>query len=1419
METPEATPEERPERETSLTREALGFVPGVGTALDVADIAQDVREKDYVGAGINTAAAVLGLIPGVGRVAGKGLKAATKAFRQADIDDAKKLMDDPTAKDAWQKEFKNPFKQKRVPEVKEAAEKLSEGKITSREYRDTVKAYQPIQPITDETFPKLPTLKEIAGSLHENKVAKGIVGVNKSIPDGTRVGSRLDIPAYQDYNTWVVSLHDGKKLGGEVIGYGQTAILKDVEFMTAAKGGLKIAKGADKNTIGRIHGDYFNADPEDVHELSKKLLNDPEWTQVGMNPFRHSFFYNKATGKPVFKADEVIQVGPLVLAKGVKTPSVSDLRSLKVKTPDKKIRMFNEGGDVMEDQMNFAFMNEGGFLDGQPHVFNEGGVLADDGVERDPVSGNEVPSGSMAEEVRDDIPAMLSEGEYVVPADVVRYHGIQTFEDLRNEAKVGLQRMDADGRIGGQPVEEQDELPFSIEELEVTEAYRGGIMGFQEGGDTGSYEEAFGQPYTPGQRYGTMGTAQLGFQLRNFTNPKTGKTVTIPFFNGKPMQYIPPDFTASDVAGSGGGTFDPAADERDRQEREAEAVRQRNLQSGIVMAEPSYKPPTSFEDFTAADWQRYNSQRRGVLSSITRKLPILGYFQGLNEKAARDFALEALRTGKNPETGTVLSQEEIKALNDVATAPLNKSLLESLQTVIDLQQPDFFELEQDRTISADPNMLPSATADTDLSPFEDAAQQAVTDAIQFTPADDTNIDTVAQKAFEILNNDPSADAIIPSATTKNKYSIFNLGNLIAPANAQEMTPELRNLIASSSQYNGGIVSVATGGVNRTRNYADRDISLSSEDIDNLATMAYAEASVDGEIGMGAVANSILNRWEIINNPNLNAIGFDGSVIKTNKAGIFGADGSSMSDILFAKDNNNVFQYSPAGDGRYNQIKQFLANNPAEKEKAMNAVKLGLQPSLLKKKLETETDLPLWKTITILESTNFLNEDIATNPTKGLNNKADLLSHTFSTNGADFSLDTIKLPLAKPDVIDTLGATEVQPYTPSSDDVPFAALEQNRTIGEPLDVSDSVSSEILYTRGFTPEAKELELKAQQNAITEQNLQSAVDTNAFRDSLRNIDFDDMTTIQKFEPTFGAMDLPSQPDFQPSFVMDYGYGTAGSPDPVSVTPRQDYKLYDFNRFKTAVSDALNFFGIGERETRPLDPKIGQLPANLPSGFQFYKPQLKNVPTTMSRASLAEQTQNLLQKPDVAGVSSIRTESPFVSPVEPTSLSAPFGAKKAPTIKTSPLTQPSSLADFEPKGERKVTDAKAFLEARKKKEEKETKPAETKTETKPAKQTKEQTVISRAEEDSKRREEQERSRDKFDDQGNFVQQSTDDFMRDVYAKNVASGYYESSPMYGERDPLGRYSYNEGGLASKSKKTKPKKRNVKKGLGGKMAT
>ena len=103
---------------------------------------------------------------------------------------------------------------------------------------------------------------------------------------------------------------------------------------------------------------------------------------------------------------------------------------------------FAEGGTIMNDQMEMAFMKQGG--------------IKDDGMNKDPVSGNEIPPGSMATEVRDDIPAMLSEGEYVVPADVLRYYGVNFFENLRGQAKNGLQSMEQNGRIGGTPLSDQD---------------------------------------------------------------------------------------------------------------------------------------------------------------------------------------------------------------------------------------------------------------------------------------------------------------------------------------------------------------------------------------------------------------------------------------------------------------------------------------------------------------------------------------------------------------------------------------------------------------------------------------------------------------------------------------------------------------------------------------------------------------------------------------------------------------------------------------------------------------------------------------------------------------------------------------------------------------------------------------------------
>ena len=118
-------------------------------------------------------------------------------------------------------------------------------------------------------------------------------------------------------------------------------------------------------------------------------------------------------------------------------------------------------------------------------VLREGGIR-DDGLNVDPVSGNEIPSGSLAEEVRDDIPAQLSGGEYVVPADVVRFFGVKYFEDLRMQAKLGLQDMERDGRIGGEPMKEDTFNPYDVEIVDEKgrKMYLGGSVptGYAPGG-------------------------------------------------------------------------------------------------------------------------------------------------------------------------------------------------------------------------------------------------------------------------------------------------------------------------------------------------------------------------------------------------------------------------------------------------------------------------------------------------------------------------------------------------------------------------------------------------------------------------------------------------------------------------------------------------------------------------------------------------------------------------------------------------------------------------------------------------------------------------------------------------------------------------------------------------------------------------
>lgn len=160
-------------------------------------------------------------------------------------------------------------------------------------------------------------------------------------------------------------------------------------------------------------------------------------------------------------------------------------------------------------------------------LFAEGGMLQEGGTV-DPVSGNEVPVGSMQEEVRDDIPAQLSEGEFVFPADVVRYLGLQTLMKLRDKAKAGLQRMNEIGQMG------------NAEEVENPEALHGDMDEEELEMDDDEFESEIDSllaEESP-QGFAAGGMVDGGTAMRKYVD-MGGNSIFIPFVDGQPQIEVP----------------------------------------------------------------------------------------------------------------------------------------------------------------------------------------------------------------------------------------------------------------------------------------------------------------------------------------------------------------------------------------------------------------------------------------------------------------------------------------------------------------------------------------------------------------------------------------------------------------------------------------------------------------------------------------------------------------------------------------------------------------------------------------------------------------------------------------------------------------------------------------------------------------
>ena len=188
-------------------------------------------------------------------------------------------------------------------------------------------------------------------------------------------------------------------------------------------------------------------------------------------------------GRPVFRTEEGKDVSELgrsipIGDKFYNTPSIF---GEKLYSEDSLRDAINSGiviptgiFDTEEQAVRASKKRSDTMMDKDPKLgivraegFSEGG-LRDEGGEIEPKSGNKVPSGSLKKEVADDIPAMISEGEFIFPADVTRYIGLETLMKMRQDAKQGLKMMEEMGQMGNSDEATiPDDIPFDMADLIV----------------------------------------------------------------------------------------------------------------------------------------------------------------------------------------------------------------------------------------------------------------------------------------------------------------------------------------------------------------------------------------------------------------------------------------------------------------------------------------------------------------------------------------------------------------------------------------------------------------------------------------------------------------------------------------------------------------------------------------------------------------------------------------------------------------------------------------------------------------------------------------------------------------------------------------------------------------------------------------
>ena len=204
---------------------------------------------------------------------------------------------------------------------------------SKEEYAAAVDRLQPVRPYAEVPRP-VTDVSQLREQVRKNWRQHEMPGVQQ-LANGQRVELRLDIPSYNQHNQWINTLHYNERTasggrGKATTSYASVSQATNVTFEQTEREQQKaaaVAAGGSKQPFARIEGQWKAITPDEAYAKLQAIINKTapdadSWTQVGYDPTRHSYFYDRANHRmAVVSADEVLQIGPLVVAKNAVTKS------------------------------------------------------------------------------------------------------------------------------------------------------------------------------------------------------------------------------------------------------------------------------------------------------------------------------------------------------------------------------------------------------------------------------------------------------------------------------------------------------------------------------------------------------------------------------------------------------------------------------------------------------------------------------------------------------------------------------------------------------------------------------------------------------------------------------------------------------------------------------------------------------------------------------------------------------------------------------------------------------------------------------------------------------------------------------------------------------------------------------------------